>query len=159
MLTQFQYTPLRGINKTQTHNLSENNTNIPRRNGSFYLSPEDMLRLSIPQYALSHANHIQIPCNTRGSHGDTTSEPRSPVKISWICLRIAVLCASSRGIFCPLNLCMICHLQFLHYIYFWSRGEVMNEQPRRTCIYFHIYIHMQKCELISASCRYSDFLL
>ena len=27
---------------------------------------------------------------------------------------------------------------------FWSRGEVINEQSRRTCIYFHIYIHMQK---------------
>ena len=41
---------------------------------------------------------------------------------------------------------------------FWCRGEVINEQLRRICNCFHIYINMQKCELISASCRQSDFL-
>jgi hypothetical protein len=62
---------LSGINTRKNHNLSETIPNIPRRNGSFNVTPEYMLCLAVLQNASSmpttskfpyrHEDHMETP--------------------------------------------------------------------------------------------------
>ena len=94
-----------------------------------------------PRITWRHHQRTQKPCQ---NILDMSSHSGSVCFISWNILSVEPLHDLLSAI-SPLYM-------------FWSRGEVINEQPRRTCIYLHIYFHMQKCELISATCRHSDFL-
>lgn len=118
-----------------------------------YLVEMDPLML-LPETCFAHLSYTMLSpyqshpnslLHARTAWRLSTSKARSPVKISQICLPIAVLCALSCG--------KLFSIEPLHDLpsaipsscMYWSRDVIINEQLCRACLCFAIYIPIQKC--------------
>ena len=72
-----QYTLLSGINTRKKHNLPEISASIPRRNGSFNITPEYTFRLSILHKGLSMPVTCKFPRTPEEETPPTNPEVRS----------------------------------------------------------------------------------